>query len=167
MRPKDPELYSADVDWLLNCAAATLGLRGTTGAVIACIERGGASASGDHEHITDEQLGWHHHVRSAPARYRELARVWSATPTWARGLLEIHYGSRSSWPKGVQGRLGQLSGVALALVEGAELQKLLAACEHGRERDYALVLTAAEKAVRAAHRAFYDARQAQLDDWAA
>lgn len=157
MKRKDPGLWSADVDWLLNCAPAILGARGTTGSVIACIERGGASSSGDHEHITDEQLGWSHHTRSAVERERALKRVWSVTPTWARRILEIHYGSRSTWPKGVQGRLGQLASVSLALVEGAELSALLKACEQGRERDYNRVLGAAERAVRAAHAAFYEA----------
>jgi hypothetical protein len=167
MKPKDPELYSHDVDWLLNCAAAALGFRGTTGSVIACIERGGATGSNDHEHVTDEQLGWHNHLVSAPARYRTLVRVWSSTPGWARGVLEVHYATRSSWPRGVQGQLGQLAGVALALVEGDELSRLLRACEAGRQRDLRPVLAAAEKAVRTAHRAFYDGQRVGAEEWAA
>lgn len=161
---KDAGLWCSDVEWLLNCAPAALGLTGTTGSVIASIERGGGSPSGDVEHITDEQLGWNDCVRSVPARYRETLRIWRSTPRWARGVLEVHYTSRSTWPKGVIGRLGQLAAVALALAEGDELAALQRACEQGRERDYAPFLLAAERAVRLAHEAFYAAK---MDAWAA
>lgn len=163
---RDPGLYDPDVDWWLQCADAALGLRGTTGSVIAAIERGGVTVGGDHEHVTDEQLGWGHHTRSAPARYRELAGAWAATPSWARGILEVHYATRSNWPKGVQGRLGRLSGVALALCTGDELPALLRACEHGQERTWAPFLRAAERAVREAHEAFTLARNTRAESWA-
>lgn len=167
MKPRDPELWSSDLDWLLNSAAALLGLRGTTGSVIACIERGGASVSGDHEHVTDLQLGWHKHCESSPEKYRRLMIIWRATPTWARGILEIHYATRSTWPPGVQGQLGQLAGVAMALVEGQERERFLRACERSRTRDLKSVLTAAEKAVRQAHKAWAEAQGKPAEEWAA
>jgi hypothetical protein len=166
MKPKDPELWSSDIDWLLNCAPSILGLRGTTGAVIACIERGAASSSGDHEHITDEQVGWGERA-NATARWRRLSKLWQATPSWARGLLEIHYSTRSTWPRGVQGQLGQLANVALALCEPDELRRLLKACEAGRQRDIGPTLRAAERAVRRAHAAFYEVQQSGAERWAA
>lgn len=70
--------------------------------------------------------------------------------------------ARIKWPPGVDSRLGRLSGVALFLTKGEALTRLLKACEQGRDQDLQMTKRRAEKAIRAAHQAYYAARD--LDD---
>jgi hypothetical protein len=116
----DKELWSAQLSWLLGASASALGVRGTMAAVIAAVERGGASGSSDFDHHTDSQIGGRWGVKADRperegdvSRHRRLSRQWSLVPLEHQRVLLAHY-------LGTARQIGALcqSDVAGAVVEG-------------------------------------------------
>ncbi len=170
MTRRDPELWCDDVEWLLRCGDSALGARGTTGAVISILERGGPSSGGmpETDLYTDLQVGFGPVLRDrgTVARARRLMRTWAQVPPAHQLVLVAHYATRSEWPLGVQGQLGQLASVALMMHAGQELERLLKACQNNNRAVVDAIRARAETAVREAHRAWYTAQEREAEAWA-
>lgn len=94
----DRELWSPALAWYLCEAPAALGVRGTIAAVIAAVERGGASGSNGYDHHTDQQLA---HVERA----RRLEAQWRLVPERHQRVLIAYYQGESWRPRDDRGEL--------------------------------------------------------------
>jgi len=144
----DRELWDADLAWFLCSAPAALGERGSLAAVIAAIERGGASSSSDHDHHTDAQLGgrWGRFRGSREGeveRARRLGARWRLVPAAHRRILEAHYLGSSWRPRDDRGepvttvgaRLGELAAVATLIWSERAARRPASARKRERELD--------------------------------
>jgi hypothetical protein len=173
-RTADPDLWCPQLEWLHRCADSALGQRGTLAAVVAAIERGGASGSGTFSHDAMlRTIGWRD---DQPPIARELGNVqrlrrlqarWRELPLIFARIAGVHYLPRNSRDR-VEQLLGFCAGVAVYLAP--DRRRLLRACERPSEggaaqvRDHARV--EAETAVRALHVAWYATGQAEAARWA-
>lgn len=186
-KPRSPEFWSHDLDYLLNVSPAALGLRGTSSAVIAAIERGGPSTSSDHEWVLDEQIGWGRKGVNAVDRTRRLERLWRQLPSSTRGIHTVHYTPRQL-PPGVRSymlaadRRTCLAGVTLWLCSRDERARLADAALQLDQKPQSwgaspkgkacvivireLVKRAVEP-VRAAHEEWYALLRGQAKAWVA
>lgn len=177
-------LWSNELNWLLGEADSALGSRGSMQSVISMIEHGGASPGSDHEHVTDQQLGWGRCLVSSSARWRPLWARWRRLDGESQRIHAAHY-SGVQLPPGIEVAFRVLDArsdgsgskricvgaVALMLAGSIHAAKLIAAARwlDGRPqgwersnvgRQAAEVLEGprkrAEQAVRAAHSAWTD-----------
>jgi hypothetical protein len=162
----DPELYDDDLEWFVNGYDREMGRSGTLSATIAALEHGGhVSAGADTIEAMIERL-----ARSVPAvaRARRVVRRWSRLSTATRDILLAHYGSLGELPARSDALLGEFAKVALALAsrEADELRRVLRALARGDSGFLAPRRRAAERAVRAAHKAWSATAQKEAEAWA-
>jgi hypothetical protein len=176
-----------DIDLLLNVLPAALGMRGTTAAVIAAIERGGASSSADPEWVLDTQLGWGRGGVNNVARFRELEGPWRQLSPAARAIHVAHYEPRQL-PRGAAAYLlasdgkTSLAGVTLVLCSPEERVRLATAARRLDEQPSSwaaggdgkqCVRTIKELAkravepVKAAHLEWYGLLRGEAEGWVA
>jgi hypothetical protein len=167
---RDGGLFDGDLDWLLNCAASALGLRGTTGSVISMIERGGASAGGSFDEAMLRRIGWSDDPRRRNRnveRARELRARWERLGAEHRKVLIVHYQARDSRTPAAQ-HIGFCAQVALLLAPN--LEGLSTALERPTATENARTIKAArdraETSVRKAHDAWIGTLKAQAEAWA-
>lgn len=151
-----------DLEWLLCVAPGLLGQQSGHGAIVAVLEGGGSGAfdSAAAEAVVER-------ARPHVARARRLRAIWAELDRDSRRVLLAHYTPRSGWAPGVAAMLGPFAALALLLTE--DRPRLELACCHGslaanralirRERDRA------ERTLARAHRAWRDARDAELTGW--
>lgn len=151
-----------DLEWLLCQSAGLCGERSGFGAFLAVLEGGGSGAfdSGSAEATVER-------ARPHVARARRLGRIYALLDGPTRRLLEAHYLPKNGWAPGVMAALGSYSGAAMAITP--DRGKLEAACCHSsleanRKRIRA-ELHAAERAVRAAHGRWKDAKAESMLRW--
>lgn len=163
----DPELWDANLDWLLNCSSSAMGQRGTTAAVIAAIERGGASGSCNLDELMLERIGYGQGGTNAVTRERRLRHRWAVLPTEHARVLAVHYAPRRAGDKAEQ-HVGFCARVAV--VFAADPAALLRACDRvtdgGAADTRREARERAEKAVRAAHRAWRTTAIVEAKAWA-
>lgn len=182
-------LWDFGLSWLLGEAESALGFRGTTGSVISMIERGGPSIGDDHEHVTDQQLGWGKCLRSSASRWRPLWDRWRRLELVSRNVFAAHY-SDVRLPPGVATafRISDADGlrpvccgaVALMLVGPEHAVRVIEAAGLLDSRPQAWAQTQpgrqavgilkgpkqrAEEAVRAAHLEWSRLEDVQLEAW--
>lgn len=161
MSRNDPELFSHEIEWYLTAREADLGIRSSLSSQIAQIE-GLICVSGTSDR--------YHHAQTtrsdAVARDRRLRPVWASLSSYDRDVLSSYYTGCAKvhtdigyrrFPRGAESRMGpRLAGVAffLATMNGTTKQ-LVAACETGTAKALEPWSSAADEAVRAAHRSFY------------
>jgi hypothetical protein len=187
----DREMYSFELDWWLTCRDAACGHKSSFGGQVAVIESGGEhaanlDASGAYRHpFTDHQILNTRHER-AFGMDRRLRRRWIllhefdvGNATQHQRILLAHYTAsnpseadgdgRQRWPKGVESRLSQYAGVAIMLtpVEKGARAKLLMACQKGDDKALEAAKGRADRAIRAAHRAYYEIVNIEDEAWLA
>ncbi|MBA2724271.1 MAG: hypothetical protein H0U56_15565 [Methylibium sp.] len=179
----DPELWCSALDWWLNSRDAACGVRSGMGGQIAQLERGGAGGgsdidlAGSYVHpYHDGQVSFRGQTR-AVAKDRRIRLEWQRIPSVQQRVLVAHY-AHGRWPIGTQAlsllerTVGDREGVFmpgaalwLAQADGT-LGELLDACQRkptapviGKARANATA------AVRAAHRAYYEAAKGEATAW--
>jgi hypothetical protein len=151
-----------DLEWLLTVMPSLMGARSGHGAIVAVLEGGGSGAfdSSGAEAVCERALP---HV----ARARRLGAIWALLDAATRNVLTVHYQGRSSWPPGVTAMLGTVAGVAMSLTR--DRARLEVACCHGTLGANQAVIRRergrAERLVKAAHRAWRDAKNASMLAW--
>lgn len=168
------ELYCADLEWWLTRRDVECGWSTTFGGFVAMLERGGPGGGADSSDRYHES--WTSKLQ-AFERDRRMAREWARVELEHRRVLGAHYLSTCSGQgeqrfKGVASHLGRLAGAALLVAfDAGELGNFLADCSNasgeGAGERIAALRNRAEDRVRAGHRAYYAARDAELDAWVA
>lgn len=180
---KDPELYSHELDWWLNCRDAACGFRSSMSGTVATIERGGHSGGGGSTDAAGSYIHPYHDGQTsfgkgqsvAFARDRKMRRRWQHLSDRAQTVFAVHYtgawpsgsndsDARQRWPLGVESRLGQMAAVTLYLaaerdigLEGRPtIARVLKACEKGNDAGLRAWKVLAEKEIRIAHRSYYE-----------
>ena len=161
-RPKsyDPELYDADLEWLHQGYGRDLGEEGNLGSVISSLERGCyCSPNADVVEAMLARLNW---SCSAVARARRVLPRWRRLREPDRLILTARYSTAGELPPRAGALLGDLATVVLWQASAADgrtgqpraLRALLRALERGDSGFCKGPVREAEKATRAAHRAW-------------
>jgi hypothetical protein len=163
-----------DIEWLLAGSASDLGERS------AGLEpRYGSADPSQYMPYSDHQLGFgpRHHGRGAVARWRRCYAAWRRIDPSSRRVLVAHYCgavvsssgggiARARFPQGTESRMGQLTGVALLVAyDCGALGDLLSACQKGKGPAIGSAISAARRAVDAAHAAWDQARREEAERW--
>jgi hypothetical protein len=151
-----------DLQWFLCVCPSLLGQRSGHAAVVAALEGGGSGAfdSTGAEALIER-------ARPHLARARRLGEVWAQLDLESRKLLTAHYTPRSGWSPGVVAALGMYAGAVMSLTRNREKLEL-ACCHVALEANRATIgreLGRAERAVRAAHARWRDAKNASMIRW--
>ncbi len=155
---RDRELYSPDVDWLLNRSCAELGFKGTLGSMISILEHGGMPTGVPSTDLDDYRMGWC--AGEDPAeKWRRIAPVWFLLSDRAKLVLSAHYSHRNDLPENtrvaVEGALGKLGSASLVVHDGDALAKLITACvdkgKGGRNETIKAATKRTDEAVRGCH----------------
>ena len=163
-RSPDPEMWSDDLAWFIECGEAALGARSVQGSIVARLERGGAEGSPNADPYSDEQLGFGpvHRGHGLVERYRRLARPWALLDARSRSVHLAYYSTGARLPRGARARLGQLAPVAFAFVAESQVKELADACQKGGQA-LDVARKRAEARVRKAHRAWIEVRASLWD----
>lgn len=174
------ELYCEDLAWYAQASDAACGFRSGHGAVVARLERSGASSGLPETDIYgDDVIGWGNCVVGAVERVRRIQRVLSNVQSEHLDVLTVHYGAIPVQLRDTsEGESApiiflnmKLAAATVSLMSDKDLAKFIWCCERGKTTDRATVRNqivkkyqkTAEDAVRAAHRAYYQAKQ-ELED---
>jgi hypothetical protein len=112
------KLYNRDINWFINCAAASLGARSNLGGVVAAIERGGGGSGVPETDIySNWQIGWCAGL-GAVERWRKLSQIWKRLELKHQEALAAHYaGTSGDLAPNMWARLnGEFGIVALAVL---------------------------------------------------
>lgn len=119
MRREKATDYDGQLEWFLMASASALGERGTLGAVVNVLERGGSASSETSFALTDEQLGWGHTVHGDVERSRDCFARWVRLAPEHQQVLGVHYSTAAGRFTSLVAALGKLAAVALWLAAGA------------------------------------------------
>jgi hypothetical protein len=153
-RTYDPELYDSDLEWLHQGYARELGEQGSLSSVVSSLEHGGyCSPSADVVEAMLSRLKW---SCSAVRRAKRILPRWRRLSVHHRDLLTARYSTAGELPPRAGALLGDLATVVLWQVSGTRkaLACLLRALERGDSGYCRAPIKAAERAARAAHKAW-------------
>lgn len=168
MAKRNRELWCEDLAWASQAAEAEMGLKA------AALERSSVSTGLPNTDLYgDRVIGWGNCLEGAVERHRRIQRVLAEISVEVRTVLAAHY--RTSFPDGVadafrlQGDI-TLAGACLLLCKPDKLGNVLNTCrEHSKSplkrlpANLKALRDRAEQAVRAAHRAYYDAAKTDAE----
>jgi hypothetical protein len=161
-------MWATDLEWLFRCAASALGQRGTMAAVIAAIERGGVSGSGDLDEAMLNRIAYLGGRGASPVdRERRLSKRWAQLELVQTRILTVHYQPRDAgWA--LERYVGFCARAALLLAP--DPAALLAACDKPSAKGALELRSAAkeraERGVRAAHQAWEATGAQESRAWA-
>lgn len=167
-RQAHPGMWATDLEWLFRCADSALGQRGTMAAVIAAIERGGVSGSGDLDEIMLNRISYlGGRGASSVDRERRLSKRWASLDLRHTKVLSVHYQPRDS-RSALEQHVGFCARVARLLAP--DPAALLAACARPTAKGALELRSAAkeraERAVRLAHDAWEETGAQERQAWA-
>jgi hypothetical protein len=159
-------MHDPDLEWLLCVMPALMGEGSGYGAILAALERGQALGGSSPSSAGAEDAV--ERARPHVERSRRLRAIWGALELQHRRVLEAHYYQpRSQWRHGVAAHLGELAGACKHLTPLWNSLEL--ACSNAAQTGNAArihrELGRAERAVSAAHRAWWAAKAEAVSNW--
>ena len=150
----DPELYDADLEWLVQGYDRDMGRSGTLSSTVAALEHGGPGVSG--AEVVDAMIARLKRSVPAVARARRVFPRWRLLTEKHRCIHLVHYGTCGQLPARADALLGPFAKVALyqAQTQPNAWRRLLRALARGDGGFVAPLRNAAERVVRQAHRAW-------------
>jgi hypothetical protein len=159
-------VHDPDLEWLLCVMPALMGESSGYGAIVAALERGQALGGGSPSSAGAEEAV--ERARPHVERSRRLRAIWGGLALQHRRVLEAHYYQpRSQWRHGVHAHLGELAGACKHLAPlWLSLELACSNAAHtGNAARIRRELGRAERAVAAAHRAWWAAKAAAVSNW--
>lgn len=175
-RVRSRDLYCEDLAWYAQASDAAFGFSSGHGSLISQLERGTVGGGGvpETDLYNDHVVGWGNCPVGAVEKARRIERTLVRLPEVHLRTLTVHYGPlpaalREPGESGTAPMLfigDSLAAVIVYLMTPKDLQRFLWCCERGKTGDRKAVRgalvkkhhTAAEKAVKEAHRIYYLAR---------
>lgn len=159
--PLPTELWCEDLEWWFQARDALCGHKSVLGAQISALERGGAPGTPDADPYTDAQLGWGSSAYGVFARDREIYRAWTRLDRSTQIVLAAYYSPRIQLRQKRATEMDITDPPGLGSVAALLVPRVL-----GKKLEILKLKLAAEKLVRAAHKAYYVIRGEDARAWA-